>query len=535
MSDWINSRKEFLKKTKQKIKSRLGQVSEDLQQYTENYKTDTNSDWIISSKDELIQSLKGLDVVFSGDFHALVQSQKTHLRLMKEFIKNRSLVLAVEFFESKNQLDLENFLKNKMDEKQFLEKILWNSHWGFPWENYKILIDWVRKNHVPVFGLNKYFKKRNQNSLEKRDRHSALLINQIRNEHPDSLVFVIFGELHIAKQHIPLIYQKKKKKDKIGVIYQNIDSVYFDLLESGLESQVDVVRFSENRFCVCSAAPWIKWQSYFVFLDQSTDLDAFESDSEEKKALDCTDYVARYVKWFSDELDFNVSFDDFEVFSRDDEIFWERLSHDLKKSEVALVKNWVAQGKSFYLPGLKIGYITTMSINHITTIAAKHFFTSLIGFKKPICSMPKEFLIDVWIECVTYFLTKLVNHKRKTDTLFDIKVQINQKTIDEYTKDTLLLVLDQKMTDLYLISKKKRFVKPFKPRQKSNYWDATRLLGGLLGEKLYNGYRIEKISKDFLRHLIQKSIDKDFMDFYSKVLLAIESSPTFFRSKTERL
>ena len=42
-----------------------------------------------------------------------------------------------------------------------------------------------------------------------RDRHAADKIAELRHRHPDALILVLFGESHLAPQHLPALLQQR--------------------------------------------------------------------------------------------------------------------------------------------------------------------------------------------------------------------------------------------------------------------------------------------------------------------------------------
>jgi hypothetical protein len=75
-----------------------------------------------------------------------------------------------------------------------------------------------------------------------------------------------------------------------------------------------------------------------------------------------------------------------------------------------------------------------------------------------------------------------------------------------------------------------------RPKRRSSYLTAARLLGGMLGERLYGGYRKELVSRDVIRRFLTKSLlDEGFEASYYEMMEIIESLPAPFRSKKERM
>ena len=132
--------------------------------------------------------------IFVGDFHALRQSQKSQLRLLKGLNSPKDLILCVEFIEARHQKHMDAYLAGKMSEREFLQAVEWKRNWGFPFDHYRPLIRFAQKNKVRIFGVNLRLEGRSLKTLRKRDAFSAKKIAEIHRFFPAKKIFVTFGE-----------------------------------------------------------------------------------------------------------------------------------------------------------------------------------------------------------------------------------------------------------------------------------------------------------------------------------------------------
>ena len=73
-------------------------------------------------------------------------------------------------------------------------------------------------------------------------------------------------------------------------------------------------------------------------------------------------------------------------------------------------------------------------------------------------------------------------------------------------------------------------------KRSSSYIRCANLLGSLLGEKIYKGYKSKFLTLDFVISLISKKIGTQSFDlFYYEMLEVIENLPETFESKKDRL
>lgn len=543
LQKWIRIRKELYLQMQRQVRHRLGEDTPELMRYHKTYNKEFLKKWTASNKEALWEQVSQSQVVMMGDFHALHQSQKAQLRILRSLPKGRKVVLAVEFFEAADQEKIDKYLSGKISEKEFLKSVQWQSKWGFPWEHYRPLMRWAQKHKISVRGLNKSYKKRTAMTLKSRDVFAGKKIAELVQEFPDHLVFVIYGDLHLAAPHIPEETTKilgKPFAKKILRIFQNSESIYFQLLNKELEASTDLVRLSQNIFCLMSVPPWVKWQNYLMYLEQTYDLglryEDEDDDDDDDEQLDYTDHVGRYVKIIAEELGLDVSVDALSVYTARDSSFWmqARESYDVKT--LRWIEAMIGEGMSFYLPEIKAAYLARATVNHAASLAMRYIHAQKSAMARLPMDVPSDFLSLIWLEGTAYFGSKIINHKRKTDTIADIKASLATRGPSELGKEALQLALAQKMHELMVITGVPGHRLQAKPRKKWSYMIAAQLLGGMLGERLYNGYRKKMVSTTTLRHFLSKPVDsKHFQVAYYDMLEVIESLPTLFHSKKEKL
>jgi hypothetical protein len=100
-----------------------------------------------------------------------------------------------------------------------------------------------------------------------RDRHAAAKIAEIRERHPDAVIFVLFGESHLAPGHLPNALRDQIPGEKVLTVLQNIDALYWRAAGERVD-KVEAVRVNDDVLCVFNATPLEKYESYRLFLDQ---------------------------------------------------------------------------------------------------------------------------------------------------------------------------------------------------------------------------------------------------------------------------
>lgn len=549
--NWIRIRKELYLQLEKEVSQRLGRTSDGLLRYKAVYEKAFSAKWAVSTSEEFFSVLHSARVLLLGDFHALHQSQKSHLRILRKLIGTRPLVLAVEFLDAEDQPWVDQFLEGNLSEKQFLENVQWVEKWGFPWESYQPIFEWARKEGVSIYAVNQTFKSRTAATLEKRDEFSAQMIADIVHAYSDSIVVVIYGDLHLADEHlVEKIYAHSFEVNPTNLVrvYQNSEILYFKLMELGIDAQTDILRAEGNQFCLMSVAPWVKWQNYLLYLEQAYDQElVFDSDYDDEEydedddygdefSIDFTDHVVKFAKIISQDLSLPLSVGELSVYSLKDSLLFEKIESEFEGEELGLIRSLISDQRSFYLPELQLGVLVRPTVNHAAQLAMSYLLSQVGEEKRSFLWGYQEIEKLILRECLIYFGSKLINPRQKTDTLSDLQANIHLKESQESVKEALQVALSQKMQELLRGAGMEPSSKVFSPKNRYSYLVAAQILGRMMGEKLFFAYQKEKISPDSLKKLILLDLKKEnFIDIYLRVARKIDSLPAPFKSKKDRL
>jgi len=550
--EWIRIRYHLYQKTHAQVQRMLGEESLGLKKYRASYEKECKGNWLVSTRTDLRKEVAASTLVLLGDFHALKQSQRTQLRVMQSYHewnqkqrKKQGIVLAVEFFSWIHQAKLEKYLKDQMSESEFLTIIEWGKSWGFPWSHYLPLISWAKALSIPIYGINKKQTQRDASSLRYRDRYSAEVLANIREKHPDSIIFVIYGDLHLAGPHLPREIEGRLRQEKTLKIFQNSEKIYFELMDRGLDLKVDVVRLAEKKFCILSVPPWVKWQTYLNVLESYLIREGF---AEEE--VDYTDQIEQYLKLYTEEFGIPLPEGSSEVFTTTDEgrqrapgppisppiSLWRKLEKAVPRNLLADYKYMIENSQSFYIPEIAGSYLAKPSVNHFSELAMGTIYARLSGWKQRPPAGPIHFSRLIWLEAVLYFGTKVVNPRRKTDMIRDIQQSLALRVTNNESREILQLALRRKIFEKGLREGQEVKLPPAVKIRRSSYIEAARLLGGMLGEKLYFAYHEGLVSTEKLLEWLRQDLSRgQFEKFYFAFLKQIDSYPDPFVSKKEKL
>lgn len=524
--DRVQIKRDLYQYVLNQVNLRSGNPQSEINKYKKSYDHLNHRTWKISHRDELFQIIRKSKLIFLGDFHSLHQSQRSHLRILKN-IELKSFHLAVECIAFQHQKYLDQYLGDEISEEEFLKKVSWKKAWGFPWENYQEIFHWAKKNKVPIVGLNDVKNRNLKDSLKKRDVIANQILSRLREESPHP-IFVMYGESHLASK--PLMKGFDEKGIKYLKIFQNIDEIYFELMDLNKEDDVDVVKFNKNEYCIMNVPPWVKWQSHLMYLENKYDHEI------ENETLDFTDYIDQYIKLISQELKLNINSKNLSVYSSFDFSFLKRLQQSTTREEYNFYKLLIEEERTFYIPRLGLGYLGRSTINQASSLAMQYVYFQLNKIKDIKFLLPDHFLSLIWLEAVCYFGSKLINPKRKTETIADIRKKILDSDTKEIKKEPLKLALFQKTREIMVLSGRTVMRNKMEINRNSSYIRCANLLGSLLGEKIYKGYKSQFLTLEFVLSLISKKIgSRSFDMFYYEMIEVIENLPESFKSKIDRL
>lgn len=178
------------------------------------------------------------------------------------------------------------------------------------------------------------------------------------------------------------------------------------------------------------------------------------------------------------------------------------------------------------------------SLNHICKIAAEYFLYKNKIYLHTISDPQKFFISLIWLEMLTYFFTKIVNPKRKTNTVFDMRTFLMTENFTDHGKDVLSIALQQKLKEMNssgASDASRRKDRSASSRNAKSYAAAARLLGGIMGEKVFWAYTNKRLrfpkAKSFL---FQNIYDKSFQVKYYDLIEVIEQWPVVAKSKFDQ-
>jgi hypothetical protein len=212
-------------------------------------------------------------IVLVGDYHALPNSQRYLASLLRDpELHQRPVVLGVETIFARDQHILDEWFRGEIDEDELRQRIRFELDWGYDWTPFYELLSAARDRGASIYGLD-CMPREDLRKIGARDRHAADKIAELRRRHSDGLILVLFGESHLAPQHLPALLQQRLPAEPVLTILQNVDALYWraagetrDHVEAVLVCKEVRKSVRENVLCVFNATPLEKYENYRLCL-----------------------------------------------------------------------------------------------------------------------------------------------------------------------------------------------------------------------------------------------------------------------------
>ena len=158
---------------------------------------------------ELEQEVRQADVLLVGDYHALPASQRFATSLIESRVQpgDRPIVLGVETIFARDQHILDAWWRHEIEEAELRRRIRFDLDWGYEWAPFYDLLVCAREHCEGIYGLD-CMPRESLRKIGARDRHAAAKITELRHQHPNAVVIVLFGESHLAPAAPPTCYSR---------------------------------------------------------------------------------------------------------------------------------------------------------------------------------------------------------------------------------------------------------------------------------------------------------------------------------------
>src|ERR1700758_4020339 len=179
-------------------------------------------------RDQLRECLQPADVILIGDYHALPAAQRFAASLLEQraLAGDRPVVLGLETVFSRDQHILDEWWRREIDADELRQRIRFQTDWGYDWTPLYELLVTAREHGEAIYGLD-CMPREDLRKIGARERHAAGKLIEIRQRHPHAAVLVLFGESHLAPQHLPLALRQRLPQERVLTVLQNVDALYW--------------------------------------------------------------------------------------------------------------------------------------------------------------------------------------------------------------------------------------------------------------------------------------------------------------------
>ena len=105
---------------------------------------------------QLADSFDSTRIIYVGEVHSNRESHVLELQVLKEFYKRSggNLAVGMEMFKRPHQEILDKWTNGEISEKELLYSTDWDYEWGYDYNHYKEIMDFIRDNKIPVVAMN---------------------------------------------------------------------------------------------------------------------------------------------------------------------------------------------------------------------------------------------------------------------------------------------------------------------------------------------------------------------------------------------
>jgi Haem-binding uptake, Tiki superfamily, ChaN len=234
-----------------------------LRDFTEAFLDYTN----VLTTPELEQQYLSPDVLLLGDYHALAASQNFAAELLERIsADHRPVILALEMVFARDQRVLDRWFRGEISEDELRTGIRYDAEWGYDWEPFARLLRQAKRCATAVYGIDSG-PRGSMRRIAARDRHAAAKIAELREKFPQARVLALFGEAHLAPNHLPRWLRQDRPRDRVLTVLQNVDELYWKSAGEFCDS-VPAVQVTDNVVCVFNATPLEKYESYRIYMER---------------------------------------------------------------------------------------------------------------------------------------------------------------------------------------------------------------------------------------------------------------------------
>jgi uncharacterized iron-regulated protein len=104
---------------------------------------------------EMIDQLLDADLICLGETHDSDLCHRVQLQILKAlYARDDRLGVGMEMFQRPYQKEIDRYFRGETSEEDFLRATEYRQRWGFDWSLYRPIVEFCRKNNLPLAALN---------------------------------------------------------------------------------------------------------------------------------------------------------------------------------------------------------------------------------------------------------------------------------------------------------------------------------------------------------------------------------------------
>ena len=513
----------------------VGDSSRRILSYSAKFERSLPRRFVLTTQSELLDAVRQHQFILYGDFHTLRQSQRGLLRLVRSFVdrqRTEKVVIALEMFKHVDQDFIDGYLTGSLSEEAFLDSINYAVEWGFPWQNFKMILDFAKLRKLPVVGINT--ENAGRDLLFVRDRFAAKCLIDAAERYPGHKIVCLIGEYHLADDHLPKAlaaeHKRRGRKGKVMRVLNNIDAYYFSRRRPSAHASTEYLRLRKNFYCIMNSPPWMKWQS-FALWEEMRHMGAWHTSNHEaefdqdidvhhEETYDVDFQFLGFVKELAGFMQMSIEASALENFHihfspRGEYLQYLTREGGLDSAEANRIIRRAGVDGVYFLARTNTILLADISINNLAEAAGQYLHTLLSGFDDYSDSKSEDFLRRIIKSCVGMMASKILNPRRKCMELHHYRQLARRQRGLRRSPDadlrartnTGVLRFDRWME--LILAKNSNKLEPI-PRtllqlDTDTDYNFSRAIGQMLGFVLYKKVLANKVSTTRVKRLFKKN------------------------------
>lgn len=486
-------REGILKGWRSELEQIHGSIGGELRRYKSEYEADFRGAWRADTPTALLTAVARADIVFSGDHHTLAAAQRLPIRLLRRLEPaDRPVTLALEMLHSRDQAAVDEFLGGQLSAAALRVAIGFDARWGFDWLAYLPLLEYARRHGHPVLAINTEAGPA-RGRLARRDRHAADRLVQRLLARPDERVFVLAGDWHVARAHLPRRVARLARRSgrvlRTVIVHQNHETLYRRFARARATPPT-VARRGRGTFCVFNATPLTKVSAQLHGSGRQPLRSLYGEGSTTDTAAAFHDVVMALAR----HLSLPTPLDALSIWEID----------DTEDAQVALELNGVRspatrrrleRGEPVFLAKRRALLLPPASLNRLGEEAARQLATRWRGWHP---RNPRDVFYGAALQAGAVFLaTRLLNPNRKCALLADLAIGTPPAPGESYLAAWARCLMDPR-SDGRLAD-----THAFWRAHRSTQRRVARRIGAAWGYHVYDAYEENRLDLNFIRSLFE--------------------------------